>query len=342
MQPPLGSRITFTVVVLLAITLEGRPAQSLLVLASARDSSSVQSRPELVVIPAGAGKECLSEVGAYYGSDFPPTVHTNTSSAEECCLKCQASPDCNVWNWCGAAEGCLYPSNLADADGRIGVAFRTCDFKAAPITVSGTTALPPETTRTGDMAAWTSGIPLATKLLKPVAGYDLYRGLQMPYGSGSADFACAKSDTSKNVCELPGDVTAAQEACDANERCKGFQFCFRSTAQSSISAARIRLKGAIAGPLNLTNAMFNPYCSIYVSEDPERIFANSSAANASVPTAARRALMQAGMPADMCPEVLLQTSVMPMGCSRHVELKKVRGRCYTFCQWARSDCGMRV
>ena len=82
--------------------------------------------------------------------------------------------------------------------------------------------------------------------------------------------------------------------------------------------------------------------SIYVSEDPERIFANSSAANASVPTAARRALMQAGMPADMCPEVLLQTSVMPMGCSRHVELKKVRGRCYTFCQWARSDCGMRV
>lgn len=113
MQPPLGSRITFTVVVslnlfpnneesetdfldqvlcilpchhvrplsatfvnptalmgalpptswmfirlqvLLAITLEGRPAQSLLVLASARDSSSVQSRPELVVIPAGAGK----------------------------------------------------------------------------------------------------------------------------------------------------------------------------------------------------------------------------------------------------------------------------------------------
>jgi hypothetical protein len=53
---------------------------------------------------------------------------------------------------------------------------------------------------------------------------------------------------------------AAQEACDANERCKGFQFCFRSTAQSSISAARIRLKGAIAGPLNLTNAMFNPYC----------------------------------------------------------------------------------
>lgn len=175
-----------------------------------------------------APAECLSEVGAYYGSDFPPTVHTNTSSAEECCLKCQASPDCNVWNWCrprspvtfqlqrkkrnildkqstpcqapkalhidsilaleascywlrflgaycragspqvlsdvgcimgrcGAAEGCLYPSNLADADGRIGVAFRTCDFKAAPITVSGTTALPPETTRTGDMAAWTSG-----------------------------------------------------------------------------------------------------------------------------------------------------------------------------------------
>ncbi len=58
---------------------------------------------------------------------------------------------------CGAAEGCLYPSNLADADGKFGVSFRTCAFKAQPITVSGTTALPPETTRTGDMAAWTSG-----------------------------------------------------------------------------------------------------------------------------------------------------------------------------------------
>ncbi len=62
---------------------------------------------------------------------------------------------------CGAAEGCLYPASLADAEGKIGVNFRTCDFKAQPITVSGTTALPPDITRTRDMAAWTSGAPLS-------------------------------------------------------------------------------------------------------------------------------------------------------------------------------------
>lgn len=59
------------------------------------------------------------------------------------------------------------------------------------------------------MGSECAGIPLATKLLKAAPGYDLNRGLQMPYGSGSADFACAKSDTSKNVCELPGDVTVS-------------------------------------------------------------------------------------------------------------------------------------
>jgi hypothetical protein len=51
-----------------------------------------------------------------------------------------------------------------------------------------------------------SGIPLATRLLRAAAGYDLYKGVQMPFGRASADFACAGSDTSKNVCELPGDV----------------------------------------------------------------------------------------------------------------------------------------
>ncbi len=60
---------------------------------------------------------------------------------------------------CGAAEGCLFPDILRDADGNIGVPFRTCDLKARPVTVSGTTPLPPETARTGDMAAWTSGAP---------------------------------------------------------------------------------------------------------------------------------------------------------------------------------------
>ena len=35
--------------------------------------------------------------------------------------------------------------------------FRVCDLKARPVTISGTTPMPPETVRTGDMAGWTSG-----------------------------------------------------------------------------------------------------------------------------------------------------------------------------------------
>ena len=66
---------------------------------------------------------------------------------EEYCLQCR----------CGAREGCLYPNLLADADGSIGVGFRTCDLKARPVTMSGTTPMPPDTVRTGDMSGWTSG-----------------------------------------------------------------------------------------------------------------------------------------------------------------------------------------
>ena len=58
---------------------------------------------------------------------------------------------------CGAREGCLYPNLLADADGSIGVGFRTCDLKARPVTMTGTTPMPPDTVRTGDMSGWTSG-----------------------------------------------------------------------------------------------------------------------------------------------------------------------------------------
>lgn len=51
----------------------------------------------------------------------------------------------------------MYPNLLADADGKIGVDFRVCDLKPRPVTISGTTPMPPETVRTGDMAGWTSG-----------------------------------------------------------------------------------------------------------------------------------------------------------------------------------------
>ena len=47
--------------------------------------------------------ECLSEAGAYYGSDFPAAVHVgNASSPEACCRICQSTPDCSVWNWWGS------------------------------------------------------------------------------------------------------------------------------------------------------------------------------------------------------------------------------------------------
>ena len=87
---------------------------------------------------------------------YPPIIPTESSRAvslilyvglEEYSLQCR----------CGAREGCLYPNLLADADGSIGVGFRTCDLKARPVTMSGTTPMPPDTVRTGDMSGWTSG-----------------------------------------------------------------------------------------------------------------------------------------------------------------------------------------
>ena len=61
-----------------------------------------------VMLRACLAAECLSEAGAYYGSDFPAAVHTgNASSPEACCRICQSTPDCSVWNWCGS------PFNLA-------------------------------------------------------------------------------------------------------------------------------------------------------------------------------------------------------------------------------------
>ena len=43
--------------------------------------------------------ECLSEAGAYYGSDCPPTTHSNASSPEACCKLCQSTAECAIWNW---------------------------------------------------------------------------------------------------------------------------------------------------------------------------------------------------------------------------------------------------
>ena len=57
-----------------------------------------------LMMTASVDAECLSEAGAYYGSDFPAAVHVaNASSAEACCRICQSTPDCSVWNWYGSS-----------------------------------------------------------------------------------------------------------------------------------------------------------------------------------------------------------------------------------------------
>ena len=57
-----------------------------------------------------------------------------------------------------------------------------------------------------------AGIPVASRLLQDLPGYSLYKAAQMPFGSNSADFACAQSYTSKQICELPGNLTVSHAA----------------------------------------------------------------------------------------------------------------------------------
>ncbi|CAL5218474.1 g159 [Coccomyxa viridis] len=276
MQPPDFKRGTF--ILAFAVLLCGSSTVRCLSGASNGNTSGIR-KPEVVELPAGPGSECLSEAGAYYGSDCPPTTHSNASSPEACCKLCQSTADCAIWNWCGDVHGCLYPNLLADADGRIGVGFRVCDLKARPVTVSGTTPMPPDTVRTGDMAGWTSGIPVASRLLQDLPGYSLYKAAQMPFGQNSADFACAQSYTSKQICELPGNLTAAADVCGSNPECHGFQFCFLSPGAAGSAAGRIRLKSA----LNISDAIYNPYCSVYVSEAPSSRVALAGAAVSAAP-----------------------------------------------------------
>jgi hypothetical protein len=46
-----------------------------------------------------------------------------------------------------------------------------------------------------------------SRLLRDVPGYDLYQASALPFGPLSQDFACPGSATSKNVCELAGNLT---------------------------------------------------------------------------------------------------------------------------------------
>ena len=52
-----------------------------------------------------------------------------------------------------------------------------------------------------------AGIPVYSS--PAVAGYALHTAVAMPFGAQSADFACAGSDTSKNICESTGSVAVS-------------------------------------------------------------------------------------------------------------------------------------
>ena len=53
---------------------------------------------------------------------------------------------------------------------------------------------------------------MASRLLRDLPGYSLYKAAQMPFGRKSGDFACAQSYTSKQICELPGNLTVSPVA----------------------------------------------------------------------------------------------------------------------------------
>jgi hypothetical protein len=55
-------------------------------------------------------------------------------------------------------------------------------------------------------------------------------------------------------------VQAAMDACGANAQCQGFQYCFLTPGTAGNAVGRIRLKGGSPGALNISEAIYNPYC----------------------------------------------------------------------------------
>ena len=50
------------------------------------------------------------------------------------------------------------------------------------------------------------------------------------------------------------------DACGASAECQGFQYCFLTPGTAGNAVGRIRLKGGSLGALNISNAIYNPYC----------------------------------------------------------------------------------
>lgn len=208
--------------------------------------------------------DCLTETDVFYGSDFLSTKQFNTSSPEECCAICKLAIDCTVWNWCGNAQGCALPPILQSAGNRSSYSMGTCVYKPRPISYAGTLPVPPTANTSTAMRGWTSGIPINATLLPALPGFELTAGIEMEY-SEDTDFYCAGSTTSKPVCQLYGNSVGAAAACLNNPICRGFQVCWSFPAASTYNQqANVRLKAGPQAPLNITGALQNPYCSVYV------------------------------------------------------------------------------
>ena len=50
------------------------------------------------------------------------------------------------------------------------------------------------------------------------------------------------------------------DVCSSMPGCQGFQYCFLTPGVTGNAAGRVRLKGGSAGALNVSNAVYNPYC----------------------------------------------------------------------------------
>ena len=95
-------------------------------------------------------------------------------------------------------------------------------------------------------------------------------------------------------------LQGAASACFSNPTCRGFQICwnFPVSANYYQENAVIRLKAGPQAPLNISGALQNPYCSIYVLRSGAATAPNSGAggyslsqaSNASAITAAEASL----------------------------------------------------
>lgn len=82
----------------------------------------------------------------------------------------------------------------------------------------------------------------------------------------SAKLDCSIVALIRNAQAFCISLQAAASACVSNPTCRGFQICWSFPISSNYfqQNAVIRLKAGPQAPLNISGALQNPYCSIYV------------------------------------------------------------------------------